>query len=1166
MSSVVAVPASYAQERFWFLEQLAGGPPPHTMHLALELTGPLDVPAFHAALQRVVARHESLRTTLRPVGGRPRQVIADELAVALPVIDIGPGEVEAHAAEHARRAFDGPLVRSEMLRIAPDRHVWLLAVHHAICDGWSVGVLLDELSAAYRGAELPPLQLQYADHALWQRALVERGELDRGIAYWAQSLAGAPPLLELPVDRRRPSVRGYQGALLAVDPPPAALSRLARELRATPYTAMLAAFALLLHRVSGAEDLVIGTTHAGRDRPETEALIGCFANTLPLRVQVRPREGFRDLLARARETVLAAHEHASVPFDRIVHAVNPTRTPGHNPLFQVMLDAEPLSSGRLHLDGIEITPLTVLDRRVSLFDLSLTVTGDAHLLAEYSTELFETPTATSLLACLRPLLSAAVTHPTRPITELPLLDTHDRARILATPPSVPRPTPEPCTTSALQPTPDQKMSGGSPLTPESRMPSVLRASPEPCTPSAPWFTPELRGPGDPRPAPELRTRNALRSAPQPHTPSASPLTPEPRTSSAPRLALEPPTPSPVAVMSGSERLTYAELCLAADRLAGQLGQRGVGPGSLVAVCCDRSPEAIIAIQGVLRAGAAYLAIEPDQPAERIADLLGHAAPAAVLTTARYATAQHATGLPPDALVVTLAETSHQVSSAENALVVALTETGAPGEPAQAWPEAGPDDLAYVMFTSGSTGRPKGVEVTRGGLEAYVAADLVAYGLNSEDRVLQFGSLGFDLSAEEIFPCLAAGAALVLRSDDMLDSPQTFLETVARLGVTVAHLPTSYLNLLCAAIAEDGAPVPESLRLVVIGSEPADPAQLARWRQVAPSVRLAHAYGVTEASMVSAIAHLDASTDRARVTIGRAIPGTEIHLLDGELEPVPDGVPGEIHIGGLGLARGYLRAPGATADRFIPHPFATGRRLYRTGDIGRRFADGSLEFVRRADNQISLRGYRIEPAEPESVLRRHRSVRDAAVTVRAGNLVAYLVPSEEGETSARAIRVHAARLLPGHLVPAAYVWLPSLPRTGSGKIDTQALPDPVPARADRAELSGETQHALAEIWCEVLGVAEVGPDDDFFDLGGHSLLAAQVAARMRRRLGVSAGVRLIFQHPRLADVADAVDRATASPGPEIATATRLRASRALAAAVGDTPELAELLRGLGGDPR
>ncbi|GAA1004420.1 hypothetical protein Aple_072030 [Acrocarpospora pleiomorpha] len=1161
MNSVVAVPASYAQERFWFLEQLAGGPPPHTMHLALEFSGSLDVPAFRAALQRVVARHESLRTTLRPVGGRPHQVIADELVVALPVIDIAPGQVEAHAAEHARRAFDGPLLRSEMLRIAPDRHVWLLAVHHAICDGWSVGVLLDELSAAYRGVELPPIQLQYADHALWQRALVERGELDRGIAYWAESLAGAPPLLELPVDRRRPSVRGYQGALLAVDPPPAALAVLARELRATPYTAMLAAFALLLHRVSGAEDLVIGTTHAGRDRPETEALIGCFANTLPLRVQVRPREGFRDLLARVRETVLAAHEHASVPFDRIVHAVNPTRTPGHNPLFQVMLDAEPLSSGRLHLDGVEITPLTVLDRRISLFDLSLTVTGDNHLLAEYSTELFETPTATSLLACLRPLLSAAVTHPNRPITELPLLNAHDRAKTLATPPpSAPQSTPEPRSTSALGLTPELGASGASPLTCEPGTTSAPQPAFEPPTSGAFRLTPEPR------------TSSVPRFTPEPRTSSASPLAPEPRTSSAPRPDPELSTPSPVAVMSasGPERLTYAELGLAADRLARQLGQRGVGAGSLVAVCCDRSPEAIIAIQGVLRAGAAYLAIELDQPAERIADLLGHAAPAAVLTTARQAIAQHATGLPPDALVVALAETSHQVrnsgTAAENALVVTPTETWAPGEAAQVWSEVGPDDLAYVMFTSGSTGRPKGVEVTRGGLEAYVAADLVAYGLNSEDRVLQFGSLGFDLSAEEIFPCLAAGAALVLRSDDMLDSPQIFLETVARLGVTVAHLPTSYLNLLCAAIAEDGAPVPELLRLVVIGSEPADPAQLARWRQVAPSVRLAHAYGVTEASMVSAIAHLDASADRARVTIGRAIPGTEIHLLDRELEPVPDGVPGEIHIGGLGLARGYLRAPGATADRFIPHPFATGRRLYRTGDIGRRFADGSLEFVRRADNQISLRGYRIEPAEPESILRRHRSVRDAAVTVRGGNLVAYLVPSEDGEISAREIRAHAARLLPGHLVPAAYVWLPALPRTGSGKIDPHALPDPVPARADRAELSGQTQHALAEIWCEVLGVAEVGPDDDFFELGGHSLLAAQAAARMRRRLGVGAGVRLIFQHPRLADVADAVDRATASPGPEIATATRLRAGRALAAAVGDTPELAELLRGLGGDPR
>ncbi|MFF4778333.1 amino acid adenylation domain-containing protein [Microtetraspora fusca] len=1218
MTSVVAVPASFAQERFWFAEQVAGQagghpagraaertprgaaasaaasheagrasggagafgprdrvsggaagqgvdrPARHNMHLALELAGPLDVPAFRAAFQRVVARHESLRTTLRAIGGRPHQVIADTLAVPMPVVDVASHEVPARAAAHARRRFDlaaGPLLRTELLRTAPDRYVWLLTLHHAVCDGWSLGVLLGEVSAAYRGEPLPPPALQYADHALWQRSLVERGDLDRDVAYWTESLAGAPRLLELPIDRRRPRVSGHHGALLTLDPLPEGLAALARRERATPYMATLAAFALLLNRVTGTDDLVIGTVHAGRDRPETEALIGCFANTLPLRVGVRPGDGFRALLAHARETVLAAHDHANVPFDRIVQAVNPDRALGHNPLFQVMLDVEPGASGRLDLPGVDAVPLTVTDRGVALFDLSLTVAEGGRMVCEYSTELFDEHTVVSLMSCLPPLVDAALAEPDRPVRELPLLRRAERERILAL-----------GATSAT-------------TSPTSLTSLTSTAGPVPVAVA------------------EVAARR-------------------PGSVAVEEIATASPGPA-----SG---ITYGELDRAAAALAGRLARQGVGRGSLVAVCCDRSHEAIVAICGVLRAGAAYLPIDPEHPDARITRLIDQAAATAIVTSARHAPrlpgalvveplAYGASGTGTDRAADVRQVIDGDAAAGSAGFVVAadvisgaVMEAG-PVPAARAVSgtaiEAGfpgvaigpvavqPDDLAYVMFTSGSTGRPKGVEVTHRGLAAYVAADLAAYGLTPDDRVLQFGSLGFDLSAEEIFPCLAAGATLVLRSDDMLDSPQAFLEAVARARVTVAHLPTSLLNVLCSAVAEDGARVPGSLRLIVIGGEPADPAHVDRWRSVAPAVRLAHVYGVTEASMVSTLALLDPSPSpsaasvrnsaaatpsdlpvdpgRERLTIGRPIPGTEIHLLDGELEPVPDGVPGEIHIGGAGLARGYVRDPGRTAERFVPHPYADGRRLYRTGDLGRRSADGALEFIGRVDRQISLRGYRIEPGETEAALRTHPVVREAAVTVRDERLVAYVVPvpvsSAERRSTiglARDLRAHAARVLPGHLVPAAYVFLAALPKTESGKVDLRALPDPEP-EGDRspAELSGETQHAVAEIWREVLGVDQVGADDDFFQLGGHSLLAARVAARMRRMFGVAAGVRLIFEHPRLADVAAAVDRARTSgagtaAAPRLTAATPSHAARVLTDVVGDGGELTELLRGLG----
>ncbi|MBG0832647.1 amino acid adenylation domain-containing protein [Planomonospora sp. ID67723] len=1076
MTSVVAVPASYAQERFWLSEHLAGGGAAlHNMHLAVELTGRLDTAAFAAAVQGTVDRHEALRTTLRPIGGRPHQVIAAALAVPTPVTDpdADPGAVPAdalvaaRAAAHARTPFDltaGPLLRSELLRLGPERHVWLLTVHHAVCDGWSLGVLLDEIGAAYRGEPVAEPALQYADYAVWQRTFVEGGGADEDLGHWRRTLAGAPAALDLPADRARPAVSTRRGALLTLDPLPAGLAGLAGTERVTPFAAALAATGLLLHRLTGAEDVVIGTTHAGRGRPETDRLVGCLANTLPLRLPVRPHAGFRALLARAGEAVLDAQDHAETPFDRIVQAVNPDRASGRHPIFQVMLDAEPGAADRLRLPGVEVTPVPVPERGISLFDLSLTVGPGGGLVCEYSTELFDEATARSYTRCLATLTEAAVASPDLPLRGLPALRPAERERVLA---------------------------AGSAVAAErdGSVPAWIEA--------AARRRPDAAAVGD---------------------------------------------------------LTWRELIGRAARLGGELGGRGVGRGSVVALFAGRSPEAIAAICGIHRAGAAYLPLDPELPDARVTELLARARPAAVVTAPEHALRLRALGA--DAIVLP---------------GEARTAAGAgDGHRDRAVPvEAG--DLAYVMFTSGSTGRPKAVEVPHGGLAAYVAAHRAMYALTPDDRVLQSGSLSFDLSAEEIFPCLAAGATLVPRTEEMLDGPAAFLDGVARLGVTVAHLPTSLLNLLAGAVADGGVPVPPPLRLVVAGSEPADPARLAAWRAAAPGVRLAHVYGVTEASMVSAAAFLDTVPDRARVTIGRPIAGTEIHVLDDGFEPVPDGVPGEIFIGGEGLARGYLAEPGRTAARFVPHPFAAGRRLYRTGDLARRLPDGSMEYAGRLDRQLSLRGFRIDPAESEAVLRTHRAVADAAVTVRDEQLVGYVVPRPEaGRVPVEELRAHAARALPGHLVPGAIVWLTALPRTGSGKIDVAALPASRP-REDAegaAAPARSTQAAVAEIWCEVLGVARVGPGDDFFQLGGHSLLAGQVAARLRRRFGVSAAMRLIFRHPRLADLAAAVDRMS-GPAPTGALPAALggpvsaaRAGRVLGDAVGDSDELAGLLRELG----
>ncbi|WP_066370582.1 non-ribosomal peptide synthetase [Herbidospora mongoliensis] len=1069
MTSVVAVPASYAQERLWLAERLAGGRA-HHVHTAVELTGPLDVTAFAAAVQRAAGRHEALRTTLRPIDGRPHQLIADHLVLPSPV-----GET---ASEVRLDLASGPVVHSELVRVGPDRHVWLLTAHHAVCDGWSLGVLLEEIGAAYRGEPLAEPALHYADYAIWQRDLGENGGLDEGLAHWSRVLAGAPAALDLPADRTRPTDRTLSGALLPLPPLPAGLATLAETERVTPFAAALAAFALLLHRLTGAGDLVIGTTHAGRDRPETERLVGCVANTLPLRIAVDPRMGFRALLHRAGDAVLSAHDHADVPFDRIVHTLNPAREPGRHPIFQVMLDTEPPSTDRLRLPGVTAKALPAPDRGVALFDLSLTLSRDGGVVLEYSTDLFDEETAHSYASCLAPLTASALSTPDAPLRDLPALPETDRNHLIAT---------------STRTIPDITLGD---------MPALAEEDPQHPPATRVSQSSPIGQVAEPAGAANRSHRAADHSS----------LVQDLIEAAARRR--------PDAYAAGE--LTWREFMGRASWVQQELERRGVGRGAVVALLAERSPEAIAWICGIHRAGAAYLPLDPALPEARLTDLLSRIRPAAVITG--------------DATRLMDFPTLPEVRTAAVSVAVAVSS----------------QDLAYVMFTSGSTGEPKAVEVTHGGLAAYVAAHQALYDLSPDDRVLQSGSLSFDLSAEEIFPCLVAGATLVPRTEDMLEGPDAFLAGLDRLGITVAHLPTSLLPPL------DGPP-PAALRLVVVGSEPADPARLRPWAAV-PGARLVHVYGVTEASMVSTAAFLDEVPERTRPSIGHAIAGTEVHVLDAMLEPAPDGVPGEVYIGGAGLARGYRGDPRRTASRFVPHPFAQGRRLYRTGDLARRRADGSLEHLGRRDRQLSLRGFRIDPLEPEAALRRHPAVADAAVTVRGDLLAGYVVPRGES-VPAHDLRAHVAESLPPHLVPGVFVWLEALPRTGSGKVDVAALPAP-PARTQAARpLTGPAQIAVADVWRAVLGVDGVGPDDDFFQLGGHSLLAGQVAARLRRHFGVPVPMTLIFRHPRLADLAAAVEQVS-HPGTRPFGGRGMSAGQALRDAVGDSDELAELMRNLG----
>ena len=1052
------VPASFAQQRLWFVDRLEAGTWAYNVLSATRFDGDLDVGAMRRALDAVVERHEALRTVFAEREGAPVQVVVPGIRVPLEVEDLSallPEEREAELGRRVnrepRRPFDlagGPLLRSSLLRLAPDRHVLLLTLHHIVSDGWSRGILVREISALYagfvRGEEpaLPPLPVQYPDYAAWQREWLRGAELERQLGYWASKLRGAPPALELPADRPRPPVQSYEGGLhrfrisgvVAV-----ALRRLARDEGATPFMVLLAAFKTLLLRLTGESDLVVGTPVANRGRVETEGVVGFFANTLALRTGLGGDPSFREALGRVRGTALEAYAHEELPFERLVEALRPPRDLSRSPVFQVMflLDNTPVKT--LRLPGVSLVPVQV-DTGISSFDLTLMMEEKEDGLAaglEYAAALFDPDTAARMADCWLSLLEGIAADPDRPLGSLPLLPAAERLRLAV----------------KL----NRTMADFPEIAPVHRMV-------------------------------EAQVRR---------------------------------TPDAPAVVSAAGTLTYAELQGRAAAVARALRARGAGPETRVGLLAGRSAEAVAGMLGILGAGAAYVPLDPEYPAERLRFMAGDAGVSLVLATREAA---EAAGAGWDAPLL-------------------LLDDAAAGPPPGAGDEAPADvDMAcaaYAIYTSGSTGTPKGVVVEHRSLAGYVAAARRSYGLAPGDRVLHSAPLGFDLSVEEVFPTLCAGAALVVRAPGAPGSADAFLDEAAAAGVTVVSFPTALWHDVTLRM-EAGARLPASLRLAVLGGELAQPDRVAAWRAHAPAgVRLVNTYGPTEATVIATLHELSAA-DGGRVPIGAPVANATAHVLDAGGEPAPVGVPGELYVGGAGVARGYLGRPAETAARFVPDPFAAepGARLYRTGDRVRRHRDGTLDFLGRSDGQLKLRGFRVEPGETEAALRADPRVERAAVLAReapgGSRLVAYFTPApgvEEAERPlAGALRAALAERLPAYMLPSAWVRVESWPLTPGGKTDVRALPDPAdaaePAALERVPTALEA--VLSGAWAEALEVEWVPLERSLFELGAHSLLVTRVLGRMRGLFGVEVPVRALFLRPTVAAMAEELLRAAPDP--------------------------------------
>ncbi|HTQ78991.1 MAG TPA: amino acid adenylation domain-containing protein, partial [Thermoanaerobaculia bacterium] len=955
-------PLSFAQERFWFIDQLEPGSVQYNLSSALALDGALEPAALAWALGQVERRHEVLRTAIALAGDLPVQVIgAPREPFPLPLIDLAglaqeerERQTERLAKAEALLPFDlsrGPIWRAVRLRLARQRHVLLFSLHHIAGDGWSIGVLVQELARLYAAAVsrrldgLPELPLQYADFALQQRQQLSGAHLAEEVAWWREHLAGLPPLLELPTDRPRPPVQSFRGSSEPLELP-AGLARpllaLAKEAGATPFMLFLAGWAVLLSRYAGQTDVAIGTPVAGRNRGELEGLIGCFLNTLVLRVDTAGNPSFRALLGRVRQGVLAAYAHQEVPFEMLVEALRPERTLSHEPLFQVVLNLQNLPASERSAPGLTLRPFP-LRQETAAFDLILTLLempgeGFSGRL-EHRTDLFDAATIRRMLGHLTTLFAGAVETPERSISELPLL------------------------TAAEQ----QELWAGWKARADFPVGACLHQ----------LFEEQVRR------APEAP---ALRRA--------------------------------------GERLSYGDLDRRANRLARRLRRLGrlrMKPEVVVGICLERSLELAVALLGVLKAGGAYLPLDPAYPEERLAYLIADAKAPVIVTERRLSTVLPQTG----AILLHLDE-DREWEEPEAAFTAAeIAEIG-----------VGPENLAYVIYTSGSTGRPRGVEVTHGNVARLLSATEPWFGFGPSDVWTLFHSFAFDFSVWEIWGALAYGGSLAVVPYWVSRSPEAFRELLVQEGVTVLNQTPSAFRQLIRAEEEMGGSEELSLRLVIFGGEALEMQSLRPWvaRHGADRPRLVNMYGITETTVHVTYRPLSQAdvAGSAGSAIGKPIPDLSLRVLDAGFEPQPLGVPGELCVAGAGLARGYLGHPERTAARFVPDPWGEpGARLYRSGDLVRRLPGGDLEYLGRIDHQVKVRGFRIELGEIEAAIAALPGVREVAAIVREDEpgdrrLAAYVVM--EPEAAAGALREALQRKLPEPLIPSAIVELAALPLT------------------------------------------------------------------------------------------------------------------------------------------
>ncbi|MEC2407766.1 plipastatin non-ribosomal peptide synthetase PpsC [Bacillus subtilis] len=1010
-------PVSSAQKRIYVLQQLEDGGTGYNMPAVLELEGKLNPERMDRAFKELIKRHESLRTAFeQDAGGDPVQRIHDEVPFTLQTTVLGE-RTEQETAAAFIKPFDlsqAPLFRAQIVKVSDERHLLLVDMHHIISDGVSVNILIQEFGELYNNRKLPALRIQYKDYAVWQEGFKTGDAYKTQEAYWLKQLEGELPVLDLPADHARPPVRSFAGDKVSftLDQEVASgLHKLARENGSTLYMVLLAAYTAFLSRLSGQEDIIVGSPIAGRPHKDLEPILGMFVNTLALRTRPEGGKPFVQYLQEVRETALEAFEHQDYPFEELVDKLELTRDMSRNPLFDVMFVLQNMDQESLELDELCLKPAANNGHQTSKFDLTLYAQEQPHGLLtfqmEFSTDLYKKKTIEKWLQYFINMLLSIIKDNKAALGTINILNEDETHYLIH----------------------------------------------------------ELNRTKIDYPRNETISRLFEMQAEQ--------------------------TPNAVAIVSDTQVFTYEDLNSWANQIASVLQIKGVGPDSVVALLTGRTPELIAGILGILKAGGAYLPIASDLPVERIAYMLSDSGAALLLQSEK---------------------TEKQLLDIECEQII-IEDIQKQGKTKNVDSSAGPHSLAYIIYTSGSTGKPKGVMIEQRSVIRLVKnSNYITF--TPEDRLLMTSSIGFDVGSFEIFGPLLNGAAL------HLSDQQTFLDShqlkryIEHQGITTIWLTSSLFNHL----TEQNEQTFSQLKHLIIGGEALSPSHVNRIRNVCPEVSIWNGYGPTENTTFSTCLHIQ-KTYELSIPIGRPVGNSTAYILNqwGVLQPV--GAVGELCVGGDGVARGYLGRPDLTKEKFVPHPFAPGDRLYRTGDLARWLPDGTIEYVGRIDDQVKVRGYRVELGEIESALRQIDGVKEAAVlarTAQTGSKELFGYISVKAGTNAEQVRSLLARSLPNYMIPAYIIEMETLPLTSNGKLNRKALPEPNFTSQTYAPPRNDLEDQLVLIWQEVLGIQRIGIEDSFFELGGDSIKALQVSARLGR-YGLSLQVSDLFRHPKIKDL-------------------------------------------------